>query len=212
MGYDYVSIVAKALANGDEAEAERAELRSLVSEVLKDASSQIRPLVEKMWNEVIVKIVTKKCSGPLAAVKGVAATYRMTNRPPPTQASPFVATILRPLKEFANEFSYRKPDHIGDAWKIQTVTVVTERYSTAVEELLTTVQRTEVALQNRRARRATSGGMGDGDKVKLQLYLDFQEFCRQIEGVGVNPASIEGVSKLKTLTGEAESQLQQNGK
>jgi hypothetical protein len=212
MGYDYVSIVAKALATGDETEAERAELRSLVSEVLKDASSQIRPLVEKMWNEVIVKIVIEKCSGPLAAVKGVAATYRMTNRPPPTQASPFVATILRPLKEFANEFSYRKPDHIGDAWKIQTVTVVTERYSTAVEELLTTVQRTEVALQSRRARRAASGGMGDGDKVKLQLYLDFQEFCRQIEGVGVNPASIEGVSKLKSLTGEAESQSQQNGK
>lgn len=212
MGYDYVSIVAEALANGNETEDELAELRNLVSEVLKDATGQIRPLVERMWNEVIVAIITKKCSGPLAAVKGVAATYRMTNRPPPTQASPFVSTILRPLKEFANEFSHRKPDHIGNAWKIHTVTVVTERYSTAVEELLSTVQRTEVALQSRRTRRAASGGMSDGEKVKLQLYLDFQEFCRQIEGVGLKPASIEGVAKLKNLTVEAESQAQQNGK
>jgi len=203
LGYDYVSVVSKTLANGDATAAEQAELRTLVLEVLKDASGQIRPLVEKMWNKVIVELITEKCSSPLAAVKGVAATYRMTNRPPPSQASPFVSTILRPFKEFSNEFSQRKPDHIGDGWKIQIISMVTDRYCAAVEELLTTVARTEVTLQSRRARRATSGGMSDGDKVKLQVYLDCEEFCKQIESVGVNPASISGVEKLKSLTAEA---------
>ncbi|CAJ1917402.1 unnamed protein product [Cylindrotheca closterium] len=203
LGYDYVSVVSQTLASGDATSAEKAELRTLVLEVLKDASRQIRPLVEKMWNKVIVELITEKCSGPLAAVKGVAATYRMTNRPPPTQASPFVSTILRPFKEFSNEFSQRKPDHIGDGWKLEIISVVTDRYSAAVEELLTTVARTEVTLQNRRVRRATSGGISDGDKVKLQVYLDCEEFCKQIESVGVDPSSISGVEKLKSLTAEA---------
>jgi hypothetical protein len=211
MGYDYVTTVVDVLGTTDSTKVEDTELRSLVQEVLKDSSDQIRPLVDRMWNEVIVKIVTEKCSGPLAAVKGVAATYRMTNRPPPTQASPFVATILRPLKEFSTEFSHRKPDYIGDDWKKWTVSIVTERYSAAVEELLTTVQRTEVALQSRRARRVASGGISDGDKVRLQSYLDVQEFFRLMEEAGVNPESIEAVAKLKILTVEAKALIQQNG-
>jgi hypothetical protein len=210
LGYDYVSVVSKTLAHGDATAAEQAELRTLILEVLKDASGQIRPLVEKIWNEVIVELIAEKCSGPLAAVKGVAATYRMTNRPPPTQASPFVSTILRPFKEFSNEFSQRKPDHIGDGWKLQIISVVTDRYGAAVEELLTTVARTEVTLQNRRVRRATSGGISDGDKVKLQVYLDCEEFCKQIESVGVNPSSISGVEKLKSLTAETATKSAEN--
>jgi hypothetical protein len=215
MAHDYVSIVCDALGSGDNTESERAELRSLVSDVLKEISKQIQPVVDRAWNEVIVKILTEKCSGPLAAVKGVAATYRMTNRPPPTQASPFVATILRPLKEFNNEFSNRTPDHIGGKWKDLIVSSVTERYSAAVEELITTVKRTEVTLQSRRTqRRAASGGMSDGDKVKVQLYLDFQEFSRHVQELGVDPSSVEGIAKLRTLTAEAETlqQQAQNGK
>mmetsp|Transcript_6717 Transcript_6717/g.7785 ORF Transcript_6717/g.7785 Transcript_6717/m.7785 type:complete len:91 (+) Transcript_6717:200-472(+) len=61
-----------------------------------------------MWNELIVSILTTRCTAPLSAVKGVAATYRMTNRPPPTQASPFVHTILRPIREFISTFAAAK--------------------------------------------------------------------------------------------------------
>lgn len=208
MAHDYVTTICSALETPDSTEEQKSELRSLVSEVLSDASGEVRPIVEKAWNEVIVKIMTEKCSGPLAAVKGVAATYRMTNRPPPSQASPFMATILRPLKEFDDEFSSRTPEHIGNGWKVSIVASVTERYAAAVEELITTVQKTEVALQNRRAtRRAASAGMSDGDKAKLQLYLDFQEYLRHVQELAVDPNAIEGISKLETLTIEG-SQLQ----
>ena len=88
------------------------------------------------------------------------------------------------------------------------MTSVTDRYSVAVEELITTVQRTEVALQNRRTRRAASGGISDGDKVKLQLYLDFQAFCRDVQDLGVDPSTIVGIAKLRTLTDDAQK-LQQ---
>jgi hypothetical protein len=52
--------------------------------------------------------------------------------------------------------------------------------------------------------------MSDGEKVKLQLYLDYMEFSRNVKEVGVNVASVEGVSKLKDLTIAAESLHQRN--
>jgi len=198
LSHDYVSTICNALDSTDT----NSEIRTLVSEVLKETSGQIHPLVERAWNEIIVKLLIDKCSGVLGAVKGVVATYRMTNRPPPTQASPYVKTILRPLKEFSDEVSLRIPDYIGNKWKVAVLTEITDRYSTAVEELITTVRRTEVALQNRRTRRVASGGVSDGDKVKLQLFLDFEAFCRDMQEVGVDPSSVTGIAKLKELTKE----------
>lgn len=210
--HEYVETVNQAVDSNENSESERAELRNVAKEVLVEASQQITPLVQKSWNDVIVSILTDKCCGPLAAVKGVAATYRMTNRPPPTHASPFVATILRPLKEFDDEFKHKTPPQVGLRWKSMIVATVASRYSAAVEELIATVQRTEEALKNRKARRTAIGGMSDGEKVKLQLYLDYKEFSRNVQEVGVNMASINGVSKLKELTIEAESLYRQNHK
>lgn len=199
LSHDYVSTVCNVFGSDNTA---NSEVQTLVSEVLKDASTQIHPLVDRAWNEIIVKLMIEKCSGVLGAVKGVVATYRMTNRPPPTQASPYVKTILRPLQEFSDEISLRIPDYIGNQWKIAVLTEITNRYTVAVEELITTVRRTEVALQNRRTRRVASGGVSDGDKVKLQLFLDFEAFCRDMKEVGVDPSSVAGITKLKDLTKE----------
>lgn len=210
MTHDYVEIVLQAVDSAENSDSERSELRSITKEVLMEASQQINPVVQKSWNEVVVNNLTDKCSGPLAAVKGVAATYRMTNRPPPTRASPFVATILRPLKEFDAEFKHKTPPQVGMRWKQTIVTTVANRYAAAVQELIASVQRAEEALKNRKARRSSVGGMSDGEKVKLQLYLDYMEFSRNVEEVGVNVATVEGVSKLKDLTIAAESLYQRN--
>ena len=201
---DYAAVICAALDSADLSEEERSELHSLVRGVLEEASQQIQPIIERAWNDIIVHIFIKKCSGPLAAVKGVAATYRMTNRPPPTQASPFVGTILRPLKEFDEEFANRTPDNVGNQWKALAVHTITERYCGAMEELIDTVKKTEVALQNRRTtRRAASGStISDGDKVKLQLFLDYQAYVQYVHELGVDSASIPGIAKLGELTSE----------
>lgn len=201
--HDYVNTVCKAIMEpGD------LDMRTLVADVLKEAADQIPPIIDKAWNSNIVNILTEKCSKPLAAVKGVAATYRMTNRPPPTHASPFVGTILRPLKEFGSDFGNRTPERVGGRWKHQVISSISERYAVAVEELIGTVERTELALNSRRARKTAAGGMRDGDKVKLQLYLDYSLFKKTVEEVGVDPGSVMGLVKLKDLTAEGEGFLQ----
>jgi hypothetical protein len=187
------------------------DLRPLVIDIIKDATQQIQPVINKAWNEIIVNILTTKCSAPLAAVKGVAATYRMTNRPPPTQASHWVATILRPLEEFSLQYTNRIPSQVGFKWKHQIVASVSDRYAAAVKELLTTVERTENALRTRRTavRRQTSGSsLSDGEKVKLQVFLDYQAFRQSVSQVGIDPTAIFGLSKLEELT-SAGGELQQ---
>lgn len=208
--HDYVDTICGATTGGEAVLTDTEEGSQLVSEVLNEASGQIKTLVDKAWNESIVSILTTKCCGPLAAVKGVAATYRMTNRPPPTQASPFVSTILRPLNEFNIEFLNRTPDKIGLRWKQRIVVSVSDRYAAAVEELIATVQRTEVALQNRGTRRRAAGGMSDGEKVKLQLLLDYQTYCLSAKDVGVEPDTVIGISKLRDLTLEGEKLFHQS--
>jgi len=203
--HEYIEKVKEASIGNDCAKTEADEIGILVKDVINNAVDGIKPFIEKAWNEAIVKLLIDKCCGPLAAVKGVAATYRMTNRPPPTQASPFVPTILRPLREFNSAFRCKIPPLVGVRWKIAVVNTVAHRYSMAVEDLIATVQRTEVALQNRRARRTVAGGMSDGEKVKLQLYLDYQQFSKNVQMVGVDPVVVDGISKLRTLTKDAEN-------
>ena len=42
--------------------------------------------------------------------------------------------------------------------------------------------------------------MSDGDKVKLQLYLDHREFASNVASLGIQLDSVPGLVKLKTLT------------
>ena len=215
MSHDYLEAIANTVCPPDKESQESThnssteldEIKLLASEILMESSRSISPLVSHSWNTLIVDNLTSQCCTPLSAVKGVAATYRMTNRPPPTQASPFVATILRPLQEFDDTYASRTPPQIGDDWKCTVISSVSDKYSIAVEELIATVKRTEEALKSRKTRKMMAGGMSDGEKVKLQLFLDHKEFKKQVEsllGGSVENEGIIGLAKLGELTKEAE--------
>jgi hypothetical protein len=215
LSHDYLEAISNTVCPRDEksrqsthnSTSELDEIKLLASDIMLESSRGIAPLVSHSWNALIVDNLTSQCCAPLSAVKGVAATYRMTNRPPPTQASPFVATILRPLQEFDKSYASRTPPQIGDDWKRSVVSSVSDKYSLAVEELIATVKRTEDALKGRATRRTMAGGMSDGEKVKLQLFLDHREFKKHVEdllGDAHELTWIEGLVKLGQLTEEAE--------
>lgn len=217
VSHDYAETIANTVCPSDGEGTEYNEIKLLASEILLESSQDIAPLVLHSWNALIINNLTAVCCTPISAVKGVAATYRMTNRPPPTQASPFVATILRPLQEFDNAYASRTPPQIGDDWKRSVVSSVSEKYSIAVEELIATVKRTEEALKSRTTKRMMAGGMSDGEKVKLQLFLDNAEFKKHVEqllgedGVSSSAGEIGGLLKLDQLTKEAEGLFSRGG-
>jgi hypothetical protein len=67
-----------------------------------------------------------------------------------------------------------------------------------------TVQKTEEALKNRKTRRALAGGMSDGEKVRLQLFLDQRAYTQSVEAIGIDPDAVEGVQILISLTEGAQ--------
>ena len=53
---------------------------------------------EAVWDRVST-MLSGDCKKGLTAVRAIAAKYRMTNKPPPDAPSPYVETILQPLKQ-----------------------------------------------------------------------------------------------------------------
>ena len=215
LSHDYLEVITNTVCPQDDKSRhctynttpELDELKFLASDIILESSRGIAPLVLHSWNVLIVDNLTSQCCAPLSAVKGVAATYRMTNRPPPTQASPFVSTILRPLAEFDKTYMSRTPPEIGNEWKCTVISSVSDKYSLAVEELIATVKRTEEALKGRATRRTMAGGMSDGEKVKLQLFLDHREYRKHVTNLLGGDSEltwIEGLVKLGELTKDAE--------
>ena len=102
MTHDYLDVIAKTVCPADKesrknthnSNDELEEIRSVSADVLLESSQDISPLIESSWNKLIVDNLVTQCSVPLSAVKGVAATYRMTNRPPPTQVRCILSIII----------------------------------------------------------------------------------------------------------------------
>ena len=173
-------------------------LRQNVLDIVQQAASDLTPLIESGW-KMVVSLLVDRCSAPLSAVKGVAATYRMTNRPAPTLASPYVSTILRPINEFLSEFSDKIPSLVQSGWKEDIIRMVANKYRISVEELITTVKQTEEALRKRKSKRATSQGMSDGEKVMAQIRLDIEEFRKYVLQSDIDVTLMEDIAVMEQL-------------
>lgn len=73
------------------------EAQLLVREGLQEAAAPFNNLILRAWKVIHIHVVGQ-CGTFLQAVRGITATYRMTNKRPPERASPFVTKILDPLR------------------------------------------------------------------------------------------------------------------
>eukprot|EP00850_Spirogloea_muscicola_P009839 SM000056S17957 [mRNA] locus=s56:314391:319655:+ [translate_table: standard] len=155
--------------------------------------------------EVLTDAVAEKCMEFLKQVKGVTAVYRMTNKPLPTRHSPYVPDILRPLRAFVEGDRAALIAEKARAELVATIVDrVTTRYDSLAQELVTTARRTESSLKRLR-QGASRTGMGadtagahisDSDKMVAQLFLDVQEYGRQLQHFGVNPQAVASYATL----------------
>ena len=88
-----ISSCAKA-HKGSEAEN---ELFLPVSRALTLQANKCKQVIAGFWARAL-SIVCADCKVAVQSVKSVAGKYRMTNKPPPDSASPFVPSILQPLR------------------------------------------------------------------------------------------------------------------
>ena len=176
-------------ANGSSSSGSRAS--ELVRKAFTSAASPLEVLAANCW-ERVAAAMANLCCAELAAVRGVTAVYRMTNKPPPVSASPFVAGLLQPLQAFEAAWEQRYAEggdasgsngsslkgHAergaiataegGNSWKRSALALVVARYQVVVVEVLGQVRTMDEALKKRKkAKGGASASGGDGGNEKL---------------------------------------------
>ncbi|OEL31588.1 Conserved oligomeric Golgi complex subunit 2 [Dichanthelium oligosanthes] len=141
----------------------------------------------------------------LKHLKGITATYRMTNKLP-VRHSPYVSGILHPLKVFleGERIHYLSEDDKTKLCRGST-DKITAIYYDLVSEVVTVARKTESSLQRLRqgAQRrvgastdASDNIISDTDKICMQLFLDIQEYARNLRAIGIDAREIDSYRAL----------------
>lgn len=158
-------------------------LESVRQSILQGAQSlkSIEPLVIK----AVVESLVEKSVEDLRQMKGITATYRLTNKQP-IKHSQYVSGVLRPLKVFLD--GERTMRYLASETKNEILlcaaTEITDRYYELAADLVSVTRKTESSLQKMRQsaqRRAGASSdisdnyVSDTDKICMQLFLDIQQ-------------------------------------
>ncbi|KAK4414140.1 Conserved oligomeric Golgi complex subunit [Sesamum alatum] len=182
------------------------EVLDLVKESILQGGNSLKVLQPLVMNSIVETIV-EKCVEDLRQMKGITATYRMTNKPLPVRHSPYVSSVLRPLKAFLD--GERAARYLTSELRkelVQSAAVeITRRYYELAADLVSVARKTESSLQKirlgaQRRAGATSDvsdqNVSDTDKMCMQLFLDIQEYGRNLASLGVDAADIPAYRSL----------------
>ncbi|XP_015965966.1 conserved oligomeric Golgi complex subunit 2 [Arachis duranensis] len=190
-------------------------LESVRQSILQGGQSlkSIEPLVTK----AVVESLVEKSVEDLRQMKGITATYRMTNKPLPVKHSPYVAGVLRPLKAFLDgERATRYlTSESRDEILLSAATEITDRYYELASDLVNVARKTEFSLQKIRQsaqRRAgassdvSDNNVSDTGKICMQLFLDIQEYASNLSALGVEAVKIASYRSLWQCVAPADKQ------
>ncbi|BAT75974.1 hypothetical protein LR48_Vigan01g225700 [Vigna angularis] len=190
-------------------------LESIKQSILLGGQSlkSIEPLVIK----AVVESLVEKSVEDLRQMKGITATYRMTNKPLPVRHSPYVSGVLRPLKAFLD--GERATRYLASDTRSEILhyaaTEITDRYYELAADLVSVARKTESSLQKIRQsaqRRAgassdiSDNNVSDTDKICMQLFLDIQEYARNLSALGVEAVNIASYRSLWQCVAPADRQ------
>ncbi|RID78691.1 hypothetical protein BRARA_A01487 [Brassica rapa] len=178
-----------------------------------DKLKEVLPLL----TNTIIEIIVDKSVEDLRQVRGITTTYRMTNKPPPVRHSPYVVGILRHVKAFleGDKATHYLTQETREEILLGTVTDITRRYYESADEVVSLARRTESSLQQfrRKAQKragaasgASDGNVSETDKMCMQLFLDAQEYGRNIAALGLKPADIPVYCSLWQCVAPADRQ------
>ncbi|XP_050083356.1 conserved oligomeric Golgi complex subunit 2 [Anopheles aquasalis] len=166
-------------------------------------------------------IVQELIASSLVALKqasDIPRLYRKTNRELPSRCCPYVEQVLAPTDSFKRSYASMI---VGDAMREFLCSVyshVTVQYYLVIDEVITSVQKTEESLRrlkNLRDRNTGSGTGGqqpvpsstaptDDDKIRLQLQVDVMHFARYIKEEAQIPwQQVDKLPELIQLVEEA---------
>ncbi|KAJ7956061.1 conserved oligomeric Golgi complex subunit 2 [Quillaja saponaria] len=125
-----------------------ADVLDLVKQSILPGGRSLSNLIPQVIDAVMESLVEKSV-GDLRQLKGITATYRMTNKPLPVRHSPYVSGILRPLKAFLD--GERATTYLTSESRNMllhgSATGMTNCYNELTAELVNLARRTESSLK-----------------------------------------------------------------
>ena len=111
-------------------------------------------------NGALMRIIGDRCVETLKQMKGITATFRMTNKPLPTRHSHFVPGAVAPLKLFVEQTARKKVLSAESATQVAIAVgeYVAGKYAEMASELVAGVKKTEASLNRLKDRRAAKEG------------------------------------------------------
>ncbi|KAG9451220.1 hypothetical protein H6P81_011185 [Aristolochia fimbriata] len=190
-----------------------------VLDLVKQSISQGGKLLQDMEPhimEMMTEALVEKSVEDLRQLKGITATYRMTNKPLPVRHSPYVSGVLRPLKAFLDgeHASYLTTKARNELLR-GAAERITGRYNEMASDLVNVARKTESSLLRIRQgaqRRAGANAdqvdqnISDTDKICLQLFLDVQEYGRNLSAIGIAAEEIPAYRSLWQCVAPSKTQ------
>lgn len=192
------------------------EVLDLVKQSILQGGKSLKDLLPRVISSIIVTMVERSVE-VLRQLKGITATYRMTNKPLPVRHSPYVSGVLRPLKDFLDgeqAASYLTKEIRNELVHGATLEI-TNRYHGLAADLVQVARKTESSLQKMRLGVKRRGGassdtsdrvVSETDKVCMQLFLDIQEYGRNLSALGVEAAKIPSYCELWNCVAPSDRQ------
>ncbi|KOB68477.1 putative brefeldin A-sensitive peripheral Golgi protein, partial [Operophtera brumata] len=159
--------------------------------------------------ECIVNELFDNFNVQLKQVSDIPRLYRKTNRSVPTKPCTYLDVVSNALREFSED-AFKKLDNAFVVELLESLfNVMTVSYYKYVEDVLTSVHKTEESLRRLKQIRemsqqsSDSVGTTDGDKIRLQLNVDVIFYGKLIESVKINIHSVQKYTELSTMVTEA---------
>jgi Domain of unknown function (DUF3510) len=139
--------------------------------------------VSRAHVEAISSLVSSVTTTALASMRSIPASYRMTNKPIPRVASPYVHSVLKPAKNMALFSKHLSQSDLGFV-----LASLSEKTAAAMLTLVLEVIEGQVGVDASVSWvKKQSGGAGagpsDSDKVGVQLLLDATHIQVELQGL-----------------------------
>ncbi|XP_041969831.1 conserved oligomeric Golgi complex subunit 2 [Aricia agestis] len=181
----------------------------IIRESIKPTENMLQSTKIKI-NQCIVDELYDHFNMQLKQVSDIPRLYRKTNRSIPTKPCTYIDVIAKALDEFDRDTS-KKLDRPFLTGVYQSLFAeMTNSYYKYVEDVLTSVQKTEESLRRLKQIRERSSqqsqdvtGVTDGDKIRLQLHVDVVSYANKAQSLHINKENVGKLTDLLTLVTDA---------
>uniref|UniRef100_A0A2M3Z4R6 Conserved oligomeric Golgi complex subunit 2 n=1 Tax=Anopheles braziliensis TaxID=58242 RepID=A0A2M3Z4R6_9DIPT len=192
--------------------------RSELEAVLGECGTLFRTKQTHVQRSIVQELIASSLL-PLKQASDIPRLYRKTNRELPSRCCPYVEQVLTPTDTFKRSYASMIVADAMREFLCGVYSHVTVQYYQVIDEVITSVQKTEESLRRLKnlRDRNTGGATGgqlpvagstaptDDDKIRLQLQVDVMHFARYIKEEAQIPW--QQVDKLPELIQLAEEAI-----